>query len=714
MWGFWQLTADPVAKTLEAAPLRVADMHLNALPFLEPPPLLNLTLESIEFNGNIIEADIGLRHPFLGLNEFSGFDVCGILISNGTISGFSDADLVMAGDGDTRLLNPDGYARWWNPEEFPVNPGTIFGYNDGLLGAPDSFANFNSTLNGYKYFCDALDDPDDPMSDVTIDDRGLFSAGLKNVRHYTIEIGADGLVFNYAVDANWKFPQGGAPWEAPADFAPAANRPEAWRIEAVETDNTLYFEDPNSGGDLSLSIDVYDWFNADMNTVRVEAPGVIPVTESSSPISGGEGFSTYQLDIYNCTPSSAGLLELLVTVESDETGYGGLLPSEPVSAYFTITVEVDDEAPQLTGCPDVTNQAYPFTTTPTTQDWRWCYIKPIASGDTFSESCIDYDFLNNDQDRLVVNGRDSLNQIGALTPVLYSNGLNPEVFITGVETCSIDCDLTDRIIYVLFDDSVLGGGTDIDTLIPLRTDVVTGADTAFHVYDISETAEIGTGYDVGARIWAIETDAYNNIWVLDANRYMHHFINNGNSYTVDTDTSFDIDDSIPDFSGIVYDIAIDYYNEAFYILTNGADDGILYRVECDGTFNTSVEGNPNPMLNVWEYTNNDRADIVIDNLDSAGNILQGQQDAQILCVANIPGDHFGEQSWMASKIGITRVDAALGSAVLYTFTGNDNVGYGASCSAINSRTNAMYTKCGPPYGNQFIIQTIYVPDDEWY
>ena len=69
---------------------------------------------------------------------------------------------------------------------------------------------------------------------------------------------------------------------------------------------------------------------------------------------------------------------------------------------------------------------------------------------------------------------------------------------------------------------------------------------------------------------------------------------------------------------------------------------------------------------------------------------------------------------MASKIGITRVDAALGSAVKYTFTGNPNVGYGACCTAINGRTNAMYTKCGPPYGNQYIIQTIYVPEGEWY
>ena len=345
LWGLWQFTADPVAGTLDVVPVRMAEMHLNALPFLEPPALVNLTLETLEFNGNIVDADIGLRHPFIGLIEFSGFDVCGILISNGSVTGFDDSDLRMAGDGDTRLLNADGYARWWNPAEFPVNNGTIFSYNDGLLGAPDTFADYNSSLNGYKYFCDDLGNPTDPMSDVTIDGRGMFSAGQKNVRHYTIELGSEGLIFNYAIDANWEPPQGNPPWEAPDDFAPGANRPEAWRISVTETENTLYYKDPDSGGGISLSIDVYDWYNADMNLVRVEAPGAVPMNETSTAIGGGEGYSTYEIDITDCTPSTAGELELLITVESDTVDYGGLLPGETVSAYFIHTTEVADEAP---------------------------------------------------------------------------------------------------------------------------------------------------------------------------------------------------------------------------------------------------------------------------------------------------------------------------------------------------------------------------------
>lgn len=101
IWGLWQFIADPDKETLDVIQLRAGDFHLNTLVFLEPPPLVNVTLESLEFVGNTVEADIGLRHPFLGLTEFTGFDVCGILITNGSISGFDDPEIVMAGEGDT-------------------------------------------------------------------------------------------------------------------------------------------------------------------------------------------------------------------------------------------------------------------------------------------------------------------------------------------------------------------------------------------------------------------------------------------------------------------------------------------------------------------------------------------------------------------------------------------------------------------------------------
>ena len=343
LWGYFQFIANPDAGTLDVIPLRDTAMHLNALVFLEPPPLVNLTLESLQFNGDIIEADIGLRHPFLGLTEFTGFDVCGIFITNGSVTGFSDPDLRMAGAGDTRLLNPDAYSRWWNPSEFPAG-NTMFNYKDGLLGTPDSIGDYNGTLNGYKYFCDDLTNPDDPLTVVTQAKRGMFSAGQKNIRHYTIEMGTSGLIFNYAVDANWKFPGGSPPWSAPDDFPPDANRSEAWRISVGEIENTLWNDGTDNGGDLRLQVDVYDWYNADMNTVRVDSPGNFPVTETPSAASGGDGYSTYYVDIIDATPAQS-TIPLLISVISEEADFEGFVDGTPTTSYFTYYAAVSGATP---------------------------------------------------------------------------------------------------------------------------------------------------------------------------------------------------------------------------------------------------------------------------------------------------------------------------------------------------------------------------------
>ncbi len=344
LWGLWQGVIDTQAEMIEFVPLRIAELHLNALPFLEPPLYLYLSVEHLQFNGDEIEVDIGLRHPFLGLNQFTGFDVCGIFITNGSVTGFSDPAIMMPGEGETRLLNPDGYSRWWNPTEFPVNPGTIKGYTDGLLGNPYSVAEFNCTLNGYKYFCDDLAEITDTLDAVTLENRGMFNAGQKNVRCYIIKLGAGGLVFNYAVDACWKFPTGGAPWEIPGDFPPKANREEAWRISVNEIENTLYNDGVDNGGDLSLSIDVYDWFNADMNSVRVESPGNFTMLESATPISGGAGYSTYEIEINGATPAE-GEIDLLVSVISEQEDFGGFITGTNTTSYFTYAAEVAGESP---------------------------------------------------------------------------------------------------------------------------------------------------------------------------------------------------------------------------------------------------------------------------------------------------------------------------------------------------------------------------------
>ena len=347
LWGIYQFRCDPAAGTVYIAPLRGLEMHLNALHFLEPPPLVNITLESKPvFSGGNLDVDIGLRHPFLGLDQFTGFDVCGILITNGSTTGYSNPAIVYAGEDETYLINADGLTRWWNPTEFPYNPGApIQGYIDGALGTPDAVADYSSTINGYKYFADGLG-PNDDLAILDPTARGVFSAGTKNIRHYSIHLGG-GLVFNYAVDACWAMPVGPPPIVVPDDFPSAANKPEAWRIDASNYDNTLYYEESTGtgGGNLHLEIDVYDHFNAGENTIKVESLAGLGPVSTSNTIGSGVGFSTYELDIPGDNLKQNGWIEVLIEVQSDVNGYNGKLPGTPVSAYFLESFHVQESSP---------------------------------------------------------------------------------------------------------------------------------------------------------------------------------------------------------------------------------------------------------------------------------------------------------------------------------------------------------------------------------
>ncbi len=349
--GFWQMIADPDSGTLDVVELRGVALHLNALRFLEPPPNLYLTIESPpEFSGSMLDVDIGLRHPFLGLTQFTGFDVCGILISQGSITGYDDPDIVVPGDGDTRLVNADGLTRWWNPVEFPYNTtAPIYGYIDGAMGTPDSIADYSATLNGFKYYADDLDIYDSPFS-IDPESRGYFSAGQKNVRHYTIEM-VGGLIFNYAVDASWAS-TGLPPYqiEVPDSFSEAANRPEAFFISTDVVENTLWYDGGSYGGQLSLDVYVYDWFDADMNTVVAECPGVFIAASSSTAIDGGANYSVYNVDLTSPILTSTDDIQLLIGAECESIGYQDKLPGTPVAAYAPLfPVEVSGEEPsQLT------------------------------------------------------------------------------------------------------------------------------------------------------------------------------------------------------------------------------------------------------------------------------------------------------------------------------------------------------------------------------
>ena len=138
--GMWRFDLKPDEEQVDIMPIRGADMHINVLPFLEPPANVNLTIEGPpQFAGGVVTVDIGLKHPFPTQTLFTGFDVKGIVIGQGSDAIQDIPQMHFATENELRLLNADGYTRWWNPREFPPDAeAPMFGYKDGLLGRPDS------------------------------------------------------------------------------------------------------------------------------------------------------------------------------------------------------------------------------------------------------------------------------------------------------------------------------------------------------------------------------------------------------------------------------------------------------------------------------------------------------------------------------------------------------------------------------------------------
>lgn len=358
LWGLWDVRINATTGEFEILPLRGTCFHLNAVEFLEPPALTGLTFDAgtlVANQGqNYVEVDVIINHPFPGLNQYSGFDVRGIVMLPGSHFPFSDPSLIVSGPGEPKLLNPDGWSRWWNPREFP---GTgLFGFQPGLIGSGGGAGVFTATLNPYKYFADDLGF-DALVTDLTREGRGSFSAGSSNKRHYKISFGddmSDWLTFQYAVDASWAKP---AVWDNPSvpdDFPPAANASEGYYIEVTEVENTMWWlEQLGTGGSLLLSVDVYTWRPEMINRVTFDSLGIVnePVEATVVPGSGGGPddpvYSTYTFEIEPDALSKDGEMEYLISVESMvEYSQGGTTtffgPVETrVTGYSLGTVKVD-------------------------------------------------------------------------------------------------------------------------------------------------------------------------------------------------------------------------------------------------------------------------------------------------------------------------------------------------------------------------------------
>jgi len=379
MWGLWDITINADTKTAEVFPLRAAEFTANVTQFLQPPisktHLMGIEIDpSSDFPNGYIVVDVILNHPFPGLDMYTGFDVRGVCIGNGSVPGISDTNLLYAGPEDLHVLNPDGLTRWFNPSEF-TSYETILGFTRGKLGVPST--DFTATLNGYKYFCDNLEAEDDLSgffaNPSCPNPRGMFTAGNTNRRTYELQFpviqGEPFLSFQYAVIASWENPDPVPPMDIPGDFPISANCYEAFCYSTAD-ESDMYYTDSSSGGTLKLDLRVFahmedgspDPVSSRISQIHLETQtGLITgnlatfdTTALQAAIGSEDNKSViYNLEFAGVNPSESGDFPLLVVVEcSDPDSYdpgfpGFAFPDGVLAGYYLTTVHVSDLGPPV-------------------------------------------------------------------------------------------------------------------------------------------------------------------------------------------------------------------------------------------------------------------------------------------------------------------------------------------------------------------------------
>jgi hypothetical protein len=363
LWGLWEIAIDPVNGTIEAVPMRGATFSANVTRFVDgPPPNLTLKLGSIDVQPGYMDipVDVGLKHPFPGLDSYTGFDVLGVFMGNGSSTYPGPVGFTVAGQEDQRLLNADGYTRWFNAPEF-TGAGSamaLLGYKPGKLGSNGYTP--TATLNPYKYFADNLGKDDDAFAflENNSSDRGSFSPGNINYRHYDIRFpDIAGLKFQYAVVAHWE-PNVNAP-NPPAnlnDFPPSANSDEALVLSVVDSSTLFYQDATTNGGSVVLNISPLDWSAVASGPMAEYSIKVFSSAWTGSadvdmtPVGSGSKYYTYHADIPATSLSSANPLPIWIEVDYPGLDYSNKFgvpndASGTLASYFTMDIPVDGNVP---------------------------------------------------------------------------------------------------------------------------------------------------------------------------------------------------------------------------------------------------------------------------------------------------------------------------------------------------------------------------------
>ncbi len=304
IWGYWTIRIDPDSETVEILPDREAGSHFNVVRLLEVSPCTDcLSTGNLSWlPGNILQCDFQLRHPFPGMVKLTGFDVRGVLVTDGDTL-FPTSNRLVSLDGSSPyLINPDGFTNLFNPVEFP--PGSaqwpILEYIPGKFSSGDDFT---GTLNPFMAFC-----KDNP--------RRMFEAGATESVTINLKYPSTPFEFGYVVDASW-MKVDGVVIDPVTDFPPEANCLEPYRLDFQ------MFDKLNAviGDSALIQIEIFDHQGIEtVSTVSIECPALFDgeVYLDYTSQSGDDSW-LYQGVITNENGASAGSCPVLVSALSLES-----------------------------------------------------------------------------------------------------------------------------------------------------------------------------------------------------------------------------------------------------------------------------------------------------------------------------------------------------------------------------------------------------------
>ena len=312
--GMGMMYIDPENLSVEIAPMRQLDFHLNLLGWLEQQPgknYLQLTAVSLSDHDSLL-IDLRITHPFPYVTALTGRDMRFIMISPG-IKIFPSTlteDLTGADQpifASRSLLNPDGFTTLWNRwTSQEIHHPQIFGYIRGKLVSTDEFT-IAGNLHPYREYST------DPQNRVFVPNQSA-------VRQFDLALPTSGpLSVAYSVDVSWEAPINEPVTNVWDDFPITANCPEPYQISATIVSNTL----TKIGGSATVQFDVLDWQDAtNFSHIQVEAPdlffGAIEIDPNSHIMSPTPYSRRYEVTVGNAKGNAVtanGGSDMLVAVE---------------------------------------------------------------------------------------------------------------------------------------------------------------------------------------------------------------------------------------------------------------------------------------------------------------------------------------------------------------------------------------------------------------